>query len=79
MLYYVGNVSYILRVLLRRVFLLQARCYDMWGISLPRPMRFCVGSFSYTPHAIFMWGVSLTRHMLFCVGSLSYTPHAIIM
>ena len=33
-------------------FRLHAPCYFFVGVSLTRPMQFCMGSFSYTPHAI---------------------------
>ena len=64
----------------------------MWGDSLPRPVLFYVGSFSYTPLAVlcgkfllhatccFMWGVSLTRCFIGVgVGvGVPYTPLAVL-
>ena len=48
------NLSSSLCNLMRRVspLVLHAQYCFVWGVSLTRPILFCVGSFSYTPRAV---------------------------
>ena len=60
-------------------FLLHAPCCIMWGVSLQRPMLYCVGSFSYTPHAVLYGEFLLHAPCYFCVDFLLHGPCCIML